>query len=87
MREKQIKEKGMDRETLEKYAPFAVVIIALILQWNLFVTPSQLEVKHREILQEISQIYATKETSDNFKAQLNDIQKKIDKIYDIMANK
>lgn len=78
----------MDKDTIEKYAPFAVIIIAIILQWNVFVTPAQLEEKHRIILQEVSSIYTTKETSDNFKSQLDDMQKKIDKIYDkIIINK
>lgn len=78
----------MDRQTLEKYAPFAIIIIAIIFQWNVFVTPAQLEIKHREILQDIAQRYTTKETSDNLKSQLDDMQKKIDKIYDkIITNK
>lgn len=72
----------MDKETLEKYAPFAIVIIAIIFQWNVFVTPAQLEVKHREILEDVARHYTTKETSDNFKSQLDDMQRKIDKIYD-----
>lgn len=72
----------MDKATLEKYAPFAVIIIAIIFQWNVFVTPAQLEVKHREILKEVSEVYTTKEQSNDLKSQLNDMQKKIDKIYE-----
>ena len=55
----------MDKETIFKYAPNAVVAIALIFQWNLFVTPEKLEIKHREILQEVAQNYTTKEQSNN----------------------
>lgn len=68
----------MDKNTLVRYAPFAVVVITIILQWNMFVTPAQLEVKHREILQYISDKYTTKE-------DVADMRKKIDKIYDIIV--
>jgi peptidoglycan hydrolase CwlO-like protein len=77
----------MDKATLEKYAPFALIIIAIILQWNVFVTPAQLEVKHREILKEVSEVYTTKEMSNDLKSQLNDMQKKIDKIYEKIMSK
>ena len=72
----------MDKNTIEKYAPFAIVIIAIIFQWNVFVTPAQLEVKHREILKEVAEVYTTKEQSNDLKGQLNDMQRKIDKIYE-----
>ena len=78
----------MDKQTIEKYAPFALIIIALILQWNIFVTPAQLEIKHREILQDVAARYTTKEQYSDVKAQLQDMQQKIDKIYDkIIINK
>ena len=70
----------MDKQTLEKYAPFALIVIAIIFQWNVFVTPAQLEVKHREILQDVSQKYSTKEQYSDLKTQLQDMQQKIDKI-------
>ena len=72
----------MDKATIEKYAPFAIIIIAILFQWNVFVTPEKLEMKHREILNEIAERYTTKETSNLQKAQLDDIQHKIDKIYE-----
>ncbi len=75
----------MDKETIIKYSPFAVVAIALIFQWNLFVTPEKLEITHREILQEVAKNYTTKEQSNDFKTQLNDMQKKLDRIYDIIV--
>ena len=61
-----------------------VVCIALIFQYNLFVTPEKLEVKHREIMNDISQKYSTKEQYNDLKAQLNIMQAKIDKIYDVI---
>ena len=46
--------------------------IALILQYNLFVTPEKLEQTHREILTEVSQVYITKSEFGNMKEQIVD---------------
>lgn len=60
--------------------------IALILQYNLFVTPEKLEQTHREILTEVSQVYITKSEFGNMNEQIIDINKKLDKIYDTLIN-
>lgn len=60
--------------------------IALIFQYNLFVTPEKLEQTHREILTEVSQVYITKSEFGNMKEQIIDINKKLDKIYDTLIN-
>ena len=60
--------------------------IALILQYNLFVSPEKLEQTHREILTEVSQVYITKSEFGNMKEQIIDINKKLDKIYDTLIN-
>ena len=60
--------------------------IALILQYNLFVTTEKLEQTHREILTEVSQVYITKSEFGNMKEQIIDINKKLDKIYDTLIN-
>lgn len=70
----------MDKETITRYAPAAVVIISLLFQWNLFVKPADLERTHREIIQHVSEKYAAKE-------DYADIRQKIDKIYDIIVLK
>lgn len=74
----------MDKDFLYKYAPAFLVVVAFILQYNLFVTPEKLEQTHREILKEISNVYITKSEFVNVKEQLSDINKKIDKIYDTL---
>ena len=74
----------MDREILYKYAPLLVLGIAIIFQYNLFVTPEKLEQTHREILSEVSKAYITKSEFGILKEQLTDINKKIDKIYDTL---
>jgi hypothetical protein len=77
----------MDKETAIKYAPIALVVISIIFQWNLFVTPEKLEIKHREILKDVSQTYSTKEQYNDLKSQLSAMQQKIDKMYEIMTQK
>ena len=76
----------MDKETIQKYAPTILVIAAMFFQYNIFVTPQQLEVKHREILAEVSLTYATKEQNSATKEQLSDMQRKVDKIYEVIIN-
>lgn len=76
----------MDKESLIKYSPIALVVISLIFQWHLFVTPEKLEIKHREILKDVAQTYTTKEQYNDLKTQLSAMQQKIDKMYDIMTS-
>lgn len=70
-----------------KYLPICIVFLALIFQYNLFVTPEKLEVKHREILTDIALSYTTKEQYHDLKDQLSLMQVKIDKIYDVIITK
>ena len=74
----------MDKDILYKYAPVFLVCLALIFQYNLFVTPEKLEKTHREILKEIGQAYITKSEFEIVKDQLSDINVKIDKIYTLI---
>ena len=74
----------MNRDFLHKYAPLLIICIAVIFQYNLFVTPEKLEHTHREILAEVAQVYITKAEFGNMKEQITDINKKLDKIYDTL---
>ena len=65
-----------------KHLPLGIILVALIFQYNLFVTPDRLEVKHREILEEISHTYSTKEQYNDLKEQIYTMSVKIDKIYE-----
>ena len=76
----------MDKEFLYKNAPIFILILAMIFQYNLFVTPALLEQTHREILAEVSQVYITKSEFGNMKEQIMDINKKVDKIYEALIN-
>lgn len=71
-----------NKELFQKYAPWILVVIMFIMQYNIFVTPSQLERRTLEIYQYVSMKYATKEQTDDLKKSLVDIQQKIDKIYE-----
>lgn len=79
----------MEKETMIKYAPIVMVVIGLIVQWHIFVTPEQLEIKHREILKDISIQYVPKDQYNTqvaeLKEQMNNVQEKLDKIYDIVS--
>ncbi len=76
----------MDKQFFYKYAPVLIVCIAVIFQYNLFVTPEKLEQTHREILSEVAQVYITKSEFGNMKEQIIDINKKLDKIYDTLIS-
>lgn len=78
---------GMDKELLVKYSPVAMIVIAIIIQWNMFTTPADMERKHREIINEVAEKYMTKEQASDLKGQLNDMQNKIDKIYDVIIQR
>jgi peptidoglycan hydrolase CwlO-like protein len=77
----------MDKDLLIRYSPIAVVVIFLILQWNLFVTPVQQEKLHREILQEVSQLYVTQKEYALQQSQIQTMAMQISKIYDKMFAK
>ena len=81
----------MDKDTLTKYSPMAVVLLSLFIQWNVFVTPEKLEIKHREIINDIAQVYVPKEQYNaqynDMKQELSAMRQKIDKIYEIVTRK
>ena len=72
-------------DALQKYAPLIFVVVATCIQYNLFVTPEKLEIKHREILQDVSQTYVTKSQYDDLKDQLKDVQRKVDEMYRVIV--
>ncbi len=76
----------MGKEFVYKYTPLLLMCIAIIFQYNLFVTPQMLEHTHREILSEVAQVYITKSEFGNMKEQIGDINQKLDKIYDTLIN-
>ena len=80
----------MDKETLiVRYAPVILVVFVMFFQYNLFVTPQELEKHHREIIREISEKYVPKEQYNSqytdLKKKMDTMQDKIDKIYDAIV--
>ncbi len=76
----------MDKDILLKYDPLAGLVIVFIFQYNIFVTPDKLEIKHRQIMEDVAKIYVTKDENRIQKEELQEMRTKIDKIYDLLIN-
>ena len=74
-------------EKIFEYAPLILVIIMFCVNYKISVNPVDLEKKHREILSDIDNKYASKTTVDELKSQFHDMAEKIDKIYNILIDR
>ena len=63
----------MDFTNFEYYVPIAAVIMWFAYQHHIFITPAQLEKKHREILSEVEKRFTTKEDSEHLKERIADM--------------
>ncbi len=72
----------MNFDKIIEFAPLILLIFLVFLQNRLFVTPEQLERRHRDILREIESRFATVFSVSELKEQFSEIKVKIDKIYD-----
>lgn len=83
-----------------EYAPLIVAVTMFFINYKIFVTPADLERKHREIKEEINpekrhreilndvdRKYATKSVVGELQAQIHSMSDKVDKIYDILIEK
>ena len=73
-------------QELVTYSPIIIVVAVFLIQQRVFVTPEQLERKHREILEEAECRFATNHSVIVLKEQLSDMKDKVDKIYDYIIN-
>ena len=64
------------------YSPVIIAIVVFLVQQRIVVTPEQLERKHREILEDAENRFATLNSVKDLKEQFSDMKEKIDKIYD-----
>lgn len=64
------------------YSPIIIAIMVFLIQQRIVVTPEQLEKKHREILEDAEDRFATLSSVRDLKDQVSDMKEKIDKIYD-----
>lgn len=55
-------------------------------QQKIFVTPEQLEKKHREIIEEIEEKFVTIHSFIDLKDQFSEVKDKIDKMYDLLID-
>jgi Tfp pilus assembly protein PilO len=66
------------------YAPIILLVMMFFIQEKIFVTPEQLEKKHREVIRDVEKRFATQENVEDLKNQFADMKEKIDKIYDCL---
>ena len=69
-----------------EYSPIIVVILIFFIQQKIFVTPEQLEKKHREIMEEIEEKFVSLNSFKDLKEQFSEVKDKIDKIYDLLID-
>ena len=65
-----------------EYAPILIVVVSFLIQQRFFVTPEQLERKHRHILAETDSRYAKFDAVTDLREQVFDIDEKITKLYE-----
>ncbi len=69
-----------------EYSPIIVVVLVFFIQQKIFVTPEQLEKKHREIMEEIEEKFVSLNSFKDLKEQFSEVKDKIDKIYDLLID-
>jgi hypothetical protein len=74
----------MELDDIIMYAPLILLISMFFIKNRLFVTPEQLEKKHREILRDVELKYTTVDTFHLLEDQVTQIHTKIDKIYELL---
>ena len=73
----------MEEKILE-YSPILIVLMMFFIQHKIFVTPEQLEKKHREIIESIEDKFVPLRSFKDLKEQFAEMKDKIDKIYDCL---
>ncbi len=73
-------------ENFIEYSPIIVVVLIFFIQQKIFVTPEQLEKKHREIMEEIEEKFVSLNSFKDLKEQFSEVKDKIDKIYDLLID-
>ena len=73
-------------EHLLQYSPIIIVVVMYLIQQRIIVTPEQLEKKHREILEDVENRFASLSTVKDLKEQVSDMKEKIDRIYECIIS-
>ena len=87
-------------EKLIDYAPLILALLMFFMNYKIFVTPADLEKKHREIKEEINpekrhreilddvdKKYATKSVVSELQTQIHAMADKLDKIYNFLLER
>ncbi len=74
-------------EFIIQYSPLIIALIAFLSQYKIFITPEQLEKKHREIIETVESRFASTQCVSALKEQISDMKSKVDKIYDFIISK
>lgn len=69
-------------DNLLQYSPILIAVMIFLIQQRIVITPEQLEKKHREILKDVEERFATISSVCDLKDQVGEMKEKIDKIYD-----
>lgn len=69
-----------------EYSPIIIVVLMFFVQQKIFVTPEQLEKKHREIIEKIEEKFVTIHSFIDLKDQFSEVKDKIDKMYDLLID-
>jgi len=69
-------------ENIITYSPIIITLMIFFVQQKIFVTPADLEKKHREIIDDVQLRFATAQSVNDLKDQVFEIKSKVDKIYD-----
>jgi len=73
-------------EILIQYAPIIIVLMMFFIQHRIFVTPEQLERKHREIIESVENRFVSLHSFNDLKSGVDEMKDKIDKIYDCLID-
>ena len=73
-------------EKIIEYSPIIIVVLMFFVQQRIFVTPEQLEKKHREIIEEIEEKFVTIHSFVDLKDQFSEVKDKIDEMYDLLID-
>lgn len=73
-------------EKFIEYSPIIIVVLVFFVQQKIFVTPEQLEKKHREILDEMEEKFVSIISFRDLKDQFSEVKEKIDKMYDLLID-
>lgn len=71
-------------ETIIEYSVLTVVVVVVLRWFKLIITPEQLEIKHREILEEVESKFVTWQTFKEFKEHLLDLKDEVHKMYEVL---